>query len=195
MDQLSDPLRPRAIAFLLDLAERLRTLDLPIGANTKLKTPKLFIKIGTRRKDVFLTEILDEVPHKMTPQEERELRRAPWKQIPKHDRIPSGRLLLRVMRDGSHKVPAGYNRYSYQPNAHEFSDRKRTPLERQVHVIARAIKKGIDDDIDAREREEQQRAEAQAAYERQKAEERQTWESIRRRARDKALLEIGRAHV
>src|SRR5699024_3057607 len=67
------------------------------------------------------------------------------------------------------------------------------PLERQVREIARAIKMGVNDDIDAREREEQQRAQAQEAYARQRAEERQTWESIRGQARGKALLEIREA--
>lgn len=172
------------------MADRLRTLGIPLGANLKLNTPKLFIQVGTRRKDVFLTEILDEVPHKLTPQEEREQRRSPWKQFPTHDEVRSGRLRLRVIRDGSHEVPSGYRSYSYETNADEFCDQKRKPLEQQVQSIARAIKKGVDDDTAALEREAQRRAEAQAAYEPEKAEELATWKAIRDRAREKALLEL-----
>lgn len=190
LDQLSEALRPRAIDFLIDLAEHLRAVGIPLGANTKLKTPKLFIQVDTRRKDAFLTEILDEVPHKLTPQEERAQRRNPWKQFPTHDHVPTGRLQLRVIRDGSHEVPRSHNSYSYEPNADEFTDRARKPIERQVREIARAIKKGVDDDTAAREREEQRRAEAQAAYEREKAEELATWQAIRERARDKALIKL-----
>lgn len=118
------------------------------------------------------------------------MRRAPWKQIPRHDRIPSGRLLVRVIRDGSHKVSVGYNSYFYEPNADQLSDRMRNPLEHQVREIAHAIKKGVEKVSDARERKEQQRAETQAPYERQKVEERQTRESILRRSHDKAILEL-----
>lgn len=193
LDQLSEPLRPRAIDFLIDLAEHLRTSDIPLGANLKLKTPKLFIQTGTRRKDISLTEILDEVPHKMTPQEERQQRHEPWKQFPTHDQVPTGRLRLRVVRDGSHEVRSGRNYSSFQPNSDVFCDQKRKPIERQVREIARAIKKGVDDDIAARELEEQRRAETQAARERKEAEDLATWKAVRERARDKALLKLREA--
>ncbi|MCI7456419.1 hypothetical protein [Actinomyces urogenitalis] len=189
LNEVSEDLRPRAIAILMDLAERLRVIGLPLGANLKLKTPKLFIQIGTKRRDVFLTEILDEIPHKLTAQEAREQRRHPWKHFPAHDQAPSGRLRLRVMRDGSHQVRDGsYTRY--EPNADEYSDQNSKPLEKQVVAIARAVKKGVADDIAARELEERRRAEAKAQYEREEARKREAWKALRRRAREKALLQL-----
>lgn len=191
LDQLSENLRPRATSFLLALVERLRTEDLKLGANVKLKTPKLFVQVGSKRRDVILTEIHDEIPHEMTPQERRERRRAPWKQTPKTDHVPSGRLLLRVHRDGSHMTePDSHGHSWYRQNVDEFFDTKRKPIELQVRQIARAIKKGVDDDNDARLREERRREEAHLELERQKAEELRTWQEVRSRARDKAMLEL-----
>ncbi|MFT4288344.1 MAG: hypothetical protein QM595_11925, partial [Nocardioides sp.] len=74
LDPISTDLRPRAVDLLLDLAEQLRVHDLRLGANIKLKTPKLFVQVDTRRRDVSLTEVLDSVPHLPTPAEQRELR-------------------------------------------------------------------------------------------------------------------------
>lgn len=194
LGQLSESLRPRATDFLLDLAERLRAEDLKLGANVKLKTPKVFLQVGSKRRDGFLTEIHDEVPHEMTPQEQRELRRAPWKQIPKVDHVPSGRLLLRVNREGSHMTEPDSRGNSWcRQNVDEFSDTKRKSLEQQARQIARAIKKGVDDDRDAREREERRREQARLEFERQKAEELRTWQEVRSRARDKAMLELREA--
>lgn len=173
LNQLSEDLRPRAIEYLVELAEHLRVHDLRLSANVKLKTPKLFLQVGTRRKDIALTEVLDEVPHEMTSQERRELRRAPWTRIPQHDQVPSGRLMLRVARDGSHEVndkARGYT--SYVPNADEYTETKRQSLNTQARRIAQAIKKGVDDDVAAQEREERRREEARSAHEQQLAEER-----------------------
>lgn len=176
LDQLSESLRPRATAFLLALAEQLRNEELKLGANVKLKTPKLFVQVGSKRRDVVLTEIHDEIPHEMTPQDRRELRRAPWKEPPKSDHVPSGRLLLRVNRDGSHMTePDSRGNSWYRQNVDEFSDTKRKPIERQVRQVARAIKKGVDADNDARLREEQRREEAHLEFERQKAEGSSPW--------------------
>ncbi len=194
LEQLSEDLRPRAIEFLIDLAERLRLEDLRLGANVKLKTPELFLQAGTRRKDITLTEALDEVPHEMTPAERREVRRAPWTQIPQHDQIPSGRLMLRVARDGSHEVKNKARGYTfYVRNADDYIETKRRTLDRQVRQIARAIRKGVDDDIEAQERAEQRREEARVAYEQQLAEERRIREDVRSRAHEKALLELREA--
>lgn len=193
LNSVSETLRPRAIEILLDLAEHLRTHDLRLGANIKLKTPKLFIQVDTRRRSLSLTEIMEDVPHVPTPAEQRELRRAPWTQIPKFDKAPSGRLSLQVEREGSHEVKI--DRYSsrYERNSDHWTDEKKKPLERQVRNIARAIKQGVVDDDDAREREKQRRAEAHEAYERKQAAERQSWENLRNRARAKAVLELREA--
>ena len=184
LDSISDDLRPRAVDMLLDLAEQLRAHDLRLGANIKLKTPKVFVQVDTRRRDLILTEMLDDVPHVLTAAEQRELRRSPWKSIPKFDRVPSGRLHIRVARDGW---------ANNKPKGDEWSDAKRSPLERQVGEIARAIKKGVVDDDDAREREVQRRSEAHEAWERKQAAERRAWEELRSRARDKAVTELREA--
>lgn len=194
LDPISKDLRPRAIEILLDLAEHLLAHGVRLGANVKLKTPKLFIQVDTRRPTLTLTEILDEVPHVPTAAEQRELRRMPWKQVPKSDRVPSGRLHIRVERDGSYETKPDRSGYSqYRRNGDEWSDEKRTPLERQVPEIARAIKKGAIDDDDARERETQRRAEAHEALKREQAAQRRAWEGLRNRAREKAILELREA--
>lgn len=184
LDSISRDLRPRAVDLLLDLAEQLRAHDLRLGANIKLKTPKLFIQVDTRRRDVTLTEILDNVPHVPTAAEQRELQRSPRKPIPKFDQVPSGRLHLQVARDGWS---------NNKPSSDEWSDAKKSPLERQIADIARAIKQGVVDDDDAREREVQRRAEAHEKWEREKAAERRAWEEVRARARDKAMTQLREA--
>lgn len=188
LNPVSETLRPRAIEVVLGLAEELRIHELKLGVNVKLKTPKLFIQVDTRRRNVELTELMEEAPHVPTEAERRELRRSPWKQIPKFDSLPAGRLHLKIERDGSHQVDLGHQSYGYERNSDSWSDQKKKPLESQVHEIARAIKKGVVDDADAAEREKQERAEAHEAYEREKAAERREWEEVRERARAKALL-------
>ncbi|MGF3054023.1 hypothetical protein ACQUSY_08690 [Microbacterium sp. YY-03] len=174
--------------MVLGLAEELRAHELRLGMNVKLKTPKLFIQVDTRRRSLELTELLEEVAHVPTDAEQRELRRSPWKQIPKFDSVPSGRLHLKIERDGSHEVPLGGQSYRYERNSDSWSDEKKKALETRVREIARAIKKGVVDDVDAAERERQRRIEAHEAYEREKAAERRAWEEVRERARAKALL-------
>lgn len=188
LSSISETLRPRAIEVVLGLAEELRTHELRLAVNQKLKTPKLFIQVDTRRRSLELTELLDEVPHVLTDAEQRELRRSPWKQIPKFDQVPSGRLHLKIERDGSHQVDLGRQSYTYERNSDSWSDEKTKPLEPRVREIARAIKKGVVDDADAAEREQQRRAEAQEAFQRERAAERRAWEEVRERARAKALL-------
>ncbi|KJL46115.1 hypothetical protein RS84_02738 [Microbacterium hydrocarbonoxydans] len=188
LNSISETLRPRAIEVVLGLAEELRAHELRLAVNQKLKTPKLFIQVDTRRRSLELTELLDEVPHVLTDAEQRELRRSPWKQIPKFDSVPSGRLHLKIERDGSHRVDLGRQSYTYERNSESWSDEKAKPLETRVREIARAIKKGVVDDVDAADREKQRRAEAHEEHEREKAAERRAWEAIRERAREKALL-------
>ncbi|RKQ94580.1 hypothetical protein U746_0327 [Mycolicibacterium mucogenicum 261Sha1.1M5] len=188
LNSVSETLRPRAIELALALAEELRAHELRLGVNVKLKTPKLFIQVDTRRRSFELTELLEDVPHVPTDAERREIRRSPWKQIPKFDSVPSGRLHLKIERDGSHKVNLGRQSYSYERNSDSWSDEKKKPLENRFREIARAIKKGVVDDADAAAREKQRRAEAHEAHEREKAAERRAWEEVRERARAKALL-------
>lgn len=187
LNSVSEALRPRAIEVVLGLAEELRSHELRLGANVKLKTPKLFIQVDKRRRSLDLTELLKEVPHVLTDAEKRELQRLPWKKIPEFDSVPSGRLHLKIERDGSHEVDLGRESYYYERNTDSCSDEKK-PLESRVREIASAIKRGVVDDVDAAEREKQRRAEAHEAYWRKVAAERQAWEVIRKRARMKALL-------
>ncbi|QIM18664.1 hypothetical protein G7066_08670 [Leucobacter coleopterorum] len=128
------------------------------------------------------------MPHVPTEAEQRALRRSPWKQVPKFDSVPSGRLQLKIERDGSHTVDLGRQSYRYERNSDSWSDEKKKPLERRLRVIARAIKEGVVDDADALEREKQRRTEEYEAYERERAAERRAWEVVRERARAKALL-------
>ncbi|CDQ45692.1 hypothetical protein [Mycolicibacterium neoaurum] len=194
LKQISKDLRPRAIEILLDLAADLLAHEVRLGANVKLKTPKLFIQAGSRRPTLTLTELLDEVPHIPTAAEQRELRRTPWKQVPKSDRVPSGRLHLQVERDGSHMTKPDRSGYSqYKRNGDEWFDEKRKTLERQIPEIASAIKKGTVDDDDAREREKQRRVEAHEAHEREQAAQRRAWEDLRNCAREKAIVELREA--
>lgn len=188
LSTVSAALRPRAIGVVLSLAEELRTHDLKLGANVKLKKPRLFVQVGTRRRNLELTELLDEVPHVLTDAEQRELRRSPWKQFPKFDNVLSGRLHLKIERDGSHEVHLDHRSYRYERNSDTWSDETKRPLETRVREVARAIKKGVVDDTETEERQKRERTEAREAYEREKAAERQAWEAIRDRARSKALL-------
>ncbi|PRA06181.1 hypothetical protein CQ019_01880 [Arthrobacter sp. MYb229] len=190
---VSEPLRPRAIEIVLDLAEHLRAHDFKLGANTKLKTPKLFVQDDTRRRNLYLTEILNEVPHVTTAAEQRELLRAPWTRIPKFDSSPSGRLQLHVERDGTHEVKIDRQNYRYERNGDTWSDEKKKPLERQVREIAREIKKGVIDDDDALERQKQRHAEAHEAHQREQAAQLRAWENLRDHARAKAILELREA--
>lgn len=192
LNPVSEALRPRAVKILLDLAEHLRSHDLVLGANIKLKTPKLFVQADARRRNLALTEILEDVPHVPTAAEQRELRRTPWTQIPKFDKAPTGRVRLQVEREGSHEVKIDRHGSSYERNSDNWSDGK-MPLERQVSEIARAIKRGIVDDDDNMEREKQRRVEAHEAYEREQAAQRQAWEIIRAQARAKAIRELREA--
>ncbi|MFT3714881.1 MAG: hypothetical protein QM774_02765 [Gordonia sp. (in: high G+C Gram-positive bacteria)] len=187
LNEVTQTLHPRAIAIILDLAEELRAEELRLGVNTKLKTPRLFIQVDSRRRNLRLTEILDEIPHIPSDAEKRELRRVPWKQLPKFDSVPSGRLSLEIERDGSQLVQLDRHSSSYVRNSDSWSDEKMRPLESRVHDIALAIKKGVVDDTDAREREEERRAKAREEYERKQAAEQQAWEELRERARGKAL--------
>lgn len=184
---VSEDLRPRAIEVVLGLAEQLRSHGLRLSANIKLKTPKLFIQVDSRRRNLEMTEILDEVPHVPTDAEQRELRRSPWKQIPKFDSVPSGRLRLKIERDGWHQIQFDRQSYGYERNNDSWCDEKK-PLEGRIREIARAIKEGVVDDTDTLEREKQRRAEAQEAHEREQAAQRRAWEAVRERAREKALL-------
>lgn len=193
LHSVSEDLRPRATEILLDLAEQLQSHELRLGANIKLKTPKLFIQADSRRRNILLTEILDEVPHVLTAAEERELQRKPWMQIPTQDSVPTGRLRIQVERDGSHEVKIDRHSYRYERNSDSWAGEKKKPLERQVREIAQAIKQGLVDDDDAREREKQRQAEAHEAHEREHAEQRQAWESLRDRAREKAIVQIREA--
>ncbi|CEI30606.1 hypothetical protein [Propionibacterium freudenreichii] len=194
LDPISEELRPRSFEVLLELAGQLREQGLKLGINVKLKTPKVFIQVDTRKRNLSLTEITDQVPHVPTASEKRTLKAAPWTQVPKFDQVPSGRLRIRVERDGSYTVPMDHQGgLQYERNADEWSDERRKPLERQVRYIARAIKKGVVDDDDALRREEQRRAEAHAEYLRNQEAERQKWKEIRSRAREKALIELREA--
>lgn len=188
LKSVGEGLRSRAIEVVLALAMELRAHELRLGVNVKLKTPKLFIQVDTRRRSLELTELLEDVPHVPTDAERREILRSPWKQIPKFDSVPSGRLHLKIERDGSHKVDLGRQSYSYERNSDSWSDEKKKPLENRVREIARAIKKGVVDDADAAAREKQRRAEAHEAHEREKAAERRAREEVRERARAKTLL-------
>lgn len=182
---VSEAVRPRAIEFVTLLATELRDHDLKLGINIKLKTPKLFLQTESGRRDVRLTEVLKEVPHVPTEAEVREARRSPWKSVPKVDQVPSGLLRITVAREGWEST-GGYKK-------DEWTESPKTSLEKQVRAIARAIKAGVVDDVDKREREQQARAEAHEKWEREQAEERRAWEEVRDRARTKAVERLREA--
>lgn len=184
LHSISEDLRPRAVDAICDLAEELRKHDLKLGINVKLKTPKLFVQVDTKRRDVTIEELNKQVPHVRTPAEEREARRHPWKSFPTTDDVPTGKLRLTVYRDGWQE--GGGN------NRDEWDDAPKKPLGDQVATIARAIRKGVIDDQDAHARAEQARAEAQERHERQRAEQQRAWEAQRQKARAKAAEQLRR---
>ncbi|MCW2785917.1 MAG: hypothetical protein JWP74_2434 [Marmoricola sp.] len=171
--KVSDDLRDRAVEVVVRLADALRDHDLRLGVNTKLKTPKLYLQIDTKRRDVVLEEATKEVPHVLTPAEERESRRYGWKTYPKTDQVPSGNIRLKVARDK-------WNEFD------EWVEAPGSRLKSRIGEIALAIKAGIVDDHDARERQLQAQQEASERWERQQAEERQAWEQLRAGAVKKA---------
>lgn len=164
--KVSDDLRARAVEVVVRLADALRDHDLRLGVNTKLKTPKLYLQIDTKRRDVVLEEATKEVPHVLTPAEERESRRYGWKTYPKTDQVPSGNLRLKVARDK-------WNEFD------EWVEAPGSRLKSRIDEIALGIKSGVVDDHDARERQLQAQQEASERWERQKAEERQAWDQLR----------------
>lgn len=184
LHSISEDLRPRAVDVICDLAEELRTHDLKLGINVKLKTPKLFLQVDSKRRDVTIEELTKQVPHVRTRAEEREVRSQPWKSLPTTDDVPAGKLRLTVYRDGW-RERGGSNR-------DEWDDVPKKPLGAQVATIARAIKKGVVDDQDAHFRAEQARAEAQERHEREQAEQQRAWEAQRQKARAKAAEQLRR---
>jgi hypothetical protein len=67
--------------------------------NTKTARPKLFLQIDTRtRRSVELHEEYGEIPHVLTNQERRQLRRETWRRPPEVDKVPAGRLRLEIGR-------------------------------------------------------------------------------------------------
>lgn len=184
---VSDELRPRAIEFAVALAHELRAHDLRLGVNVKLKTPKLFIQVDGQRRDVHVLEVQKDVPHVRTRDEDREARRNPWKSFPLIDSVPSGVLRVTVARTGWDK--------NYKRNQEHWSDKPKTPLERQARPIAREIKAGVVNDNDERDRRLQVQAEQLEALDRKRAEERRVWEAIRQAAYAKAQEQLRRAVV
>jgi hypothetical protein len=180
--KVSDDLRPRAIEVVKRLAHALRDHDLRLGVNTKLKTPRLYVQVDTRRRDLVLEEALKEVPHVLTPAEERQARRSTWTSFPKTDRVRSGNLRLTVARDGWNKVD-------------EWIEAPGSRLKPRVDEIALAIKAGVVDDDDARQRETQAREEASERWERERAEQRRAWEQLRESAVEKAQVSVRRSIV
>ncbi|WIY83728.1 hypothetical protein [Propionimicrobium sp. PCR01-08-3] len=159
--------------------------DLKLGVNAKLKYPKLFLQVDTQRRDIFISETTREVPHQLTPAEERDLRRNPWKMFPTVDKVLDGKLRLTVDRDG----------WSSQGGRQrdEWTDTPSRPLEHRAKVIAKEIKKGVVDDRDARERAEQARAEAIEERQRKLDEERRVWKGIQAEAWEKAIERLREA--
>lgn len=179
---VSDELRPRAIEFAVALAHELRAYDLRLGVNVKLKTPKLFIQVDGQRRDIRVFEVRKDVPHVRTRDEDREARRNPWKNFPTVDSVPSGVLRVTVARSGWDK--------DYQRKQDQWSDKPKTPLEKQARLIAREIKAGVVNDNDERDRRMQAQAEQLEALDRKRSEERRVWEAIRRDAYGKAQEQL-----
>jgi hypothetical protein len=184
LHSISEGLRPRAADVICDLAEELRKHDLKLGINVKLKTPKLFVQIDTKRRMVTIEELTKKVPHVRTPAEEREAQRHPWKSFPTTDDALTGKLRLTVRRDGW--------REQGDSNRDEWDDAPKRALRDQIATIAGAIKKGVIDDQDAHARAEQARAEAQERHERQRTEQQRAWEVQRQKARAKAAEQLRR---
>lgn len=184
LHSISEDHRSQAVDVICDLAQELRKHDIKLGINVKLKTPKLFLQIDTRRRDVTIEELTTQVPHVRTQAEEKEARRSPWKSFPTTDDVQIGKLRLTVYRDGWSE---GDGR-----NRDDWTDAPRKPLRAQIATIARAIKKGVVDDQDAYARAEQARAEALERHERERAEQQRAWEAQRQKARAKATEQLRR---
>lgn len=184
LDSISEDLRPVAADLICDLADELRKHELKLGINVRLKTPKLFLQVDTKRRDVTIEERTKAVPHVRTAAEEREARRHPWKSFPKTDEVRTGELRLAVQRDGWLRT-GGSNR-------DQWEDSPKRPLRGQVPAIARAIKKGVIDDQNARARREQEHAEAVERHERERAEQQRAWDEQLSRARGMAAEQVRR---
>lgn len=180
---LSPEVRDRAASTIVALAEELRGHDLKLGINVNLKTPKLFLQVEGRKRDVTITELNREVPHMPTAAERRELKRNPWTRVPTVDHVPSGQLKLTVDRDGW---------ANNRSECDEWTDKPKTPLDKQITVIAREIKAGVVNDLDAQRREEERRAAAHEQWERERVEERRVWEESRNTAIIRAREDVRR---
>lgn len=118
-----------------------------------------------------------------TAAERRELKRNPWARVPSVDHVPSGQLKLTVDRDGW---------ANNRSKCDAWTDKPKTPLDKQIATIAREIKAGVVNDLDAQRREEERRAQVLEQLEREKAEERRLWEEIRNTAIVRAREDVRR---
>lgn len=160
------PVRSRALALLDALcreAER-RGYDVQ-QADARDERSIVRITLHGQSIGIALIEQSDRVPHVPTAKELRDKERNPWKRIPEHDHVPSGRLTLQVV-DG--------------PTVHQekFGDSKRGRLE---DGLAKALFEG---ELRAAHLEERR-----ITRERAEAERKERWQRTYDRAIEQARVQ------
>jgi hypothetical protein len=180
---VSEACMPRALDLIRSLAEECRHHGYRLGVNTRTARPKLFLQIDTRtRRSVELHEEYDEIPHVLTDQERRQLRREPWRRPPEVDKVPAGRLRLEIGRAG------------WSTND-RWMDEKRSPLEKRLPKILRDVEGGIAADEEARRAAQRAHEEHLAEMRREEEEEEETrnkWQAALDAAHPKAVEAIRR---
>ncbi len=151
-----------------------------LGVNTKTARPKLFLQIDARtRRSVELHEEYEEIPHVLTDQEQRQLRREPWRRPPEVDKVPAGRLRLVIGRAGG-------------STSDRWVDEKRSPLEKRLPRILRDVDAGIAADEEARRAAQRAHEEYLAEMRREEEETRSKWQAALDAAHPKAVEAIRR---
>jgi hypothetical protein len=153
---------PRAINLLHELARVAADRNLRVGVNTKTRHPKVFLQVGTTRRDITVHEEYDMVPHVLTRDEQHALRRRPWLEFEEFDRVAAGRLRLEVARAGHGKVDT-------------WTDGEGSPVERRLDRIVEQIEEGAAADERARLEQERVQQAHLAELDRREQERRRQW--------------------
>lgn len=176
---VTEPSLPRALDLIQRLAQEARLRGHQPSVNTKTKHPRLYLQIGDVRRAVNLHEEYDQVRHVPTKEEQRQLRRNPWAQVPEYDRVPSGRLRLEIAK-------AGYNEHD------SWTDDKRTPLEKRLPRVIRDVEATLAAEEEARQEARRRHEEYLAEQRRKEEEQRRQWQKAIEEARPKATEALRR---
>ena len=112
----------------------------------------LKITVGGHAHAIDIKELNDKRPHEPTPKELRDKARNPWKQIPTHDQVPSGRLILTVLG-------------GWHVNQETFADTKTIRLEDRLPAVLQEVELRVAAEQEQERKREIERQERQREWE------------------------------